>query len=333
MRSCVLLCVSLLIPMTTVGIHGAKILGLMTLASPSHYIWNRALMLELVRRGHQVTVFSPDQEKQPVANYTNLVVEGIYEGIDDDFDYMDTLSQTRLETLHYLLGWCRFVCEKTLQSSAARRLLEMSKTERFDLVVVDVTVADCSYGFLHSFGNPPTVGVTAFGLPPWSHHMFGNQVNPSYVNTYDLPFTDRMTLLERAANLFYHLYVVLVRDIVYLPEVDRLSRNFFGQDLPTVKELEGRVSMVLANAHYVINHPQPYVPAIVSVAGLQLGEPKTLPQVLQLRMDPFIPQTQNIRQDYGDDQTQHSPTSSENVEHRNTRADSSIIATVVSRFF
>jgi hypothetical protein len=38
------------------AVHSAKILALMNVASPSHYIFNRALLVALAERGHQVSV-------------------------------------------------------------------------------------------------------------------------------------------------------------------------------------------------------------------------------------------------------------------------------------
>lgn len=38
--------------------QGAKILALLNVASPSHYIFNRALIVALAERGHQVLYFA-----------------------------------------------------------------------------------------------------------------------------------------------------------------------------------------------------------------------------------------------------------------------------------
>lgn len=56
----------------------ANILYIEPVVSPSHHIWNRALGLELVKRGHNVTVIGHDLEKTPTDNYTQLVFKGWY---------------------------------------------------------------------------------------------------------------------------------------------------------------------------------------------------------------------------------------------------------------
>lgn len=56
----------------------ANILYIEPVVSPSHHIWNRAIGLELVERGHNVTTIGHDPEKSPVDNYTQLIFEGLY---------------------------------------------------------------------------------------------------------------------------------------------------------------------------------------------------------------------------------------------------------------
>jgi hypothetical protein len=51
---------------------GANILGIFPMPSTSHMTVHSALMKELARRGHQVTVFSPLPEKSPIQNYTDI---------------------------------------------------------------------------------------------------------------------------------------------------------------------------------------------------------------------------------------------------------------------
>jgi glucuronosyltransferase len=51
---------------------GANILGIFPMPAKSHMIVHTALMKELARKGHQVTVFSPFPEKYPIQNFTDV---------------------------------------------------------------------------------------------------------------------------------------------------------------------------------------------------------------------------------------------------------------------
>jgi len=54
------------------AIDGANILGIFPVPVKSHMTVHSALMKELARRGHQVTVFSPFPEKDPIQNFTDI---------------------------------------------------------------------------------------------------------------------------------------------------------------------------------------------------------------------------------------------------------------------
>ena len=67
-------------------IDGAKILGVFPFPARSHLIVQKALMLELARRGHEVTILTHFLEKQPVANLTEIYLETGFENLGDDGD-------------------------------------------------------------------------------------------------------------------------------------------------------------------------------------------------------------------------------------------------------
>jgi glucuronosyltransferase len=54
--------------------HGARILGVFPFPERSHVILHKALMLELARRGHEVTMVNSYPEQKPIPNYTDIVV-------------------------------------------------------------------------------------------------------------------------------------------------------------------------------------------------------------------------------------------------------------------
>jgi glucuronosyltransferase len=54
---------------------GAKILGIFPFHARSHTFVATALMREMAKRGHEVTVISHNPEKEKLANYTDIVVK------------------------------------------------------------------------------------------------------------------------------------------------------------------------------------------------------------------------------------------------------------------
>jgi hypothetical protein len=62
----------LLMLMPVALIRGAKVLGVFPFPSRSHLNVQKALMFELARRGHEVTVLSSFPENKVIPNYTDI---------------------------------------------------------------------------------------------------------------------------------------------------------------------------------------------------------------------------------------------------------------------
>lgn len=59
---------------------------------------------------------------------------------------------------------------------------------------------------------------------------------------------------------------------------NQVARNFFGEDLPDLRDLAQRTSLFLVNSHFSTNQARPTVPNFIEVAGLHINEPKALPK-------------------------------------------------------
>ncbi|XP_049943342.1 UDP-glucosyltransferase 2-like [Schistocerca serialis cubense] len=265
--------------------ESAKILCLMTSVTRSHHIFNRRFTLALAKRGHQVTVFAPDQEKKPSPNHREILIEGAYEAIQEAFDYESFAEMDKMTMVAEVFNWGLVTCRHTLNSEGARQLLELAKNETFDLIITEFVVQECVLGFVSKFGNPPVIGITGYPGPPWAYDLMGNFQNPSYVNTYILPLTDHMTFTQRMQNFLLDTYVWLYRRFLYMPEQDKLSRKFFGDSTPLPSEVEKNVSFVMVNTHFSTDYPKPLVPAVIEIGGLQAKPPQPLPKDLKEFLD------------------------------------------------
>jgi len=258
----------------------AKILGLMPTPSPSHHIWNRALMLALVARGHQVTVLSPDPEKQPVANHTDIVIEKAYEKIAESEYHYETMSTlTILENSLIWFHWGQENCKYGMTSKGSQKLMALKDKETFDIIIIDLTFEECFLGFVPIFGNPPVIAITAYVSPPWFSVFVGNPQLLSFTNSYILPLTDCMTFFQRMANFMFHNYVLYYRKFHHLPIMDNIAQSYFGKSTPLPSEIEKNFSLVMVNTHYSLDYTRPLVPAMITVGGMHITPGKELPNV------------------------------------------------------
>lgn len=68
-------------------------------------------------------------------------------------------------------------------------------------------------------------------------------------------------------------------ELYVYPELERLTREKFGfKDMPSLKELEQKTKLLLLNADNAIDYPEPLQPNMILVGGLQITEPKELPE-------------------------------------------------------
>lgn len=262
--------------------HGsaAKILGLLPVPSPSHHIWCRALMLALVERGHEVTVLSPHPEKQPVTSHTDIVIENAYEKIEhSEFNYVDISTKTTFENSLIWFRWGQEACKCGMASKGAKKLMALKDKQKFDLIIIDLTLEECYLGFVPVFGNPPVIAITAYVTPPWFSTIVGNPQLLSFTNSYILPFTDHMTFFQRMINLMLHNYVAYYRKFHHLPIMDNIAQEYFGKSTPLPSEIEKNISLVMVNTHFSLDYPRPLLPAMITVGGMHVTPGRELPNV------------------------------------------------------
>lgn len=68
-----------------------------------------------------------------------------------------------------------------------------------------------------------------------------------------------------------------------MPKMEKAIRKRFNfEDFPSLKDLERRSLVMLVNTNNAIDYSEPLQPNVVQVGGLQITEPKALPEVSYL---------------------------------------------------
>lgn len=94
------------------------------------------------------------------------------------------------------------VCNELLSAPSVKNL--RNSTKKYDLIITEIFAADCSAGFA-SYFNVPIISVISSTILPWGNDRIGNPDNPSYIPNYYLPYTSKMTLVERVINTLFTL--------------------------------------------------------------------------------------------------------------------------------
>lgn len=180
--------------------------------------------------------------------------------------------------------------KKAFESPVVKKFIENDKTP-FDLVISEQFQQEAINMFAHKYNCPLiTIGTLDYAdfmdrakgaLTPWSHV-------PHFLSYH----TDRMSFLERAQNAFVSLFDAIGRKFYYLPKQTQMAREAFealenqqGGRLPSVEDLEKKISVHLINSHSALSYPRPKMPGMVDIAGVQIRPPKALPVDIKQFLD------------------------------------------------
>ncbi|XP_062550537.1 UDP-glucuronosyltransferase 2B20-like [Armigeres subalbatus] len=267
--------------------RAANILYIDAVASPSHFIWHRALIHALAAKGHNVTALSVDIEDKPVQNVTYIKLEGVYESLlsqEKDSLEMNFFEMEDMNTLSLLYMFSKFkvlCCEFTLKTKGLKDLLSYPQDFKFDLIISDYLNGPCvSSVAQHRFGRPPLIGATAFHVLTTTTSITGAYSYSASVPNHEFNHPQEMSYCARFENVVYHHFEELLKVYHMLPQIDKIVRNQFP-DIPYVGDLEKETRIVLLNSNPVIQYSESTMPNVVSVGGMQIVKSKELPDDLK----------------------------------------------------
>uniref|UniRef100_A0A8D8DYN0 UDP-glucuronosyltransferase 2B15 n=1 Tax=Culex pipiens TaxID=7175 RepID=A0A8D8DYN0_CULPI len=268
---------------------GTNILCLMSVASYSHHIWNRVLMEALATKGYNLTIVSADVEKVQKVNMTYIHLEETYHAVHDGdsaIDLYEMAQEGLVKSMRTFYDYGIASCGGSLRSKGLEQILSYPNDFKFDLVLFDFTLGPCILGLFHKFGQPPLVGVTAFNIPPYTDDLIGGHKYPAYIPYYTLNYDSHMTFLERLENAFIYAADYFYRTYVFLPATDKQIRQIPAfKNMPYVGSLQEKTMLVMVNSHHSVDFPEPIPQNMVMVGGLQIMDPKPLPEDIKKFID------------------------------------------------
>lgn len=264
-------------------VQPAKILAVFPTPSISHQIVFRKITQELINRGHEVTVITPDpvydKDKSP-SNLKEIDVHDISYGIwkkmmAENFKInQNSISKFKEMRLASLLLFHIFAAQ--LQTPEVQNLIS-NKDNKFDLIFVEAVILP-ALAFSHIF-KAPVILVSSFGAIFNSNDIIGS---PSHPILYPSPLSRRLynlTLLEKINTIYNHFSIQYAN---YLNKIDEsaLLKQILGPDVPSLSELYNNVDIFFINLHpiWADNHPVP--PGVVYMGGIHQLPEKELPKVI-----------------------------------------------------
>ncbi|XP_071554845.1 UDP-glucosyltransferase 2 [Temnothorax nylanderi] len=264
--------------------HGYRLLGLFPFQGKSHFVMFEQLMKGLARKGHQIDVVSKFPLKKPYPNYTDIVTLPMPAPLVNNmtFEFMQQLLGANPTYIVATLAGNE-LCEDL--GHPAIKELARPKTPPYDAVLIEVFGAHC-FGIIAHILKVPLIGVSTTSLYPWLPPLIAQPESLAFVPSNVLSFNGRMNFWQRLYNSVRTFCDKWYFNYLTRREQDRIIREHFGPDMPSVRELERKLSLILINSHIALNGIQPKTPAAVDVGGLHVqDEDQTLQPDLEKWMN------------------------------------------------
>ena len=241
---------------------------------------------ELPRRGHQVHLVVSEATSVPKSVYQNNITVLRYKTSQkkhhfesDEFvreNVAAALTETREDDVKGMSGIAERVLDDCREMMADVNLVESIKELKFDIAVVDAfLISPCSAILPYHLSIPfVTVGTD---YNPTIHAV---PILPSFVPMPLLPYTDRMTFLQRlkntiaSVNLFHVPFTAGQKDTELMTKYGR-KKTDKGR---SISSLPRECVLSIINTDPVISYPVPTLPRVILAGGLTTMPTKALPK-------------------------------------------------------
>lgn len=272
-----------------VGVSSYNIFAIFPLASKSHFFTVLPILKGLASKGHNVTVlgYYPLQEK--VKNYHDILVgEPTYVRMKPKADKGTTYSNEdrRGRMILYsktyeLSQFGQEACEMLLESVEVRTF--MNRTEKFDLMITEHFITDSMLVLAKKF-NCHVVRIHTTTMFTWTYQRYGNPLNPAYIPSNFLLFSNKMSFFERVENTLVTIIQNIFMNVIMVQAENDLIESHFGEKYATMHKDIYEDSILLLNTHFTVSHPIPLVPNVIEIGGIHIGDSHPLSVVSQFHI-------------------------------------------------
>nr|BAN20825.1 glucosyl/glucuronosyl transferases [Riptortus pedestris] len=284
MRRCLFLALSFL----AASSYAADILVIFPFPGYSHVMPFMPILKELGLRGHKLTLVTSLIEKPNPQGFTqidvNITTNDIKEMTKKVMGSGMSMSVMKfargpLFQVAGILAMCGIFGTEILEKTWAHLPPPGTK---FDLVMFEPFFCMEPLVAVSSIYNAPIVATLPMPLTPIVATSTGNPHEMAYVPNVRLPYTGKMTFLERVWNTIVNVSELLQWFLWYLPKQDKVMREVTKQpNLPYIGDLLHNISLVLAETHFALNYPRPYLRNVIEVGGVSAKIEKPLPKDLE----------------------------------------------------
>ncbi|XP_023937631.2 UDP-glycosyltransferase UGT5-like [Bicyclus anynana] len=269
-------------------VSSAKILAVYPTPSISHQIVFRILTLELVKKGHEVTVITPDPVYPKGHGPPNLIEIDVrklsYKIWTDVWMSDKSISEADYYSQIYFIlrSMSKITVTQIVSSKEIQALIKNNKTD-YDLLLIEAFVRPVLI-YSHIF-KVPVIQISSFGGLSYNFKAFGVPTHPFLYPAIPTQRLYNLSNYEKLQELYYQWQ--MENTFKEIEEEDNRSlQQVFGTDIPSIRELYNNVDLLFLNIHRIWMDNQPFPPNVIHIGGIHTN-PKTkgLPKDLDLLMN------------------------------------------------
>ncbi|XP_072946666.1 UDP-glycosyltransferase UGT4-like [Epargyreus clarus] len=264
------------------GVDCLRILSVFPSPTKSHYSPGRRIILELLKRNHEVVSISPFDEGS-MKNYTWIEVE-----VKSMLTAVPALKE-KFGADYSVFGYLRYVWSTmntyvtyiTKQPKLSEFL--RNDTSHFDVIFVHDFFQPIFYVFGHKY-KAPLVTMSTFGDAHYIHNYMGGHFDFSVPHEFsNLKYP--LSFYDWIKNICYVTYDVIGRKF-YLHKQQNKLVEFFGlENVPHLEDLQANIATVLLNSHFTTSIVRESLPNVIEVGGVHIEDVKPLNKELQEILD------------------------------------------------
>ncbi|XP_018518643.1 LOW QUALITY PROTEIN: UDP-glucuronosyltransferase 2A2-like [Lates calcarifer] len=264
----------------------------------SHWLNMRSIVEELVKRNHSVTILVSDAS--PSVNYNdsrdaakfNFLVFKVpfsrseFHGLTEEFIHFsmyESHESSLLQKFFRTWDWLRRSADFGIKQCDAmlknKQLMVTLRATAFDAVLLDPMVM-CGDLVADALRLPLVVSLRFSFGGVLERHCGHAPAPPSFVPAAPLPYSDRMTFVERLINVVTYVSASVMSELFWRLTLDKYYSEVKGSP-SSVCETLGNADIWLIRTFWDIETPRPTPPNFRYVGGLHCKPANQLPDDME----------------------------------------------------
>ncbi|XP_011558972.3 UDP-glucosyltransferase 2 [Plutella xylostella] len=265
---------------------GARILCVYPVPFHSHQAVFNALSEALARAGHQVVALTPLPHPAPPPGLTQIDVHQLsyrlweegYKKFQHDnggfgVDFITTWTQLS-PVLHKIV-------ESQIETPEMQAIIKDPK-QHFDVILVEAVIP-LSIMVAARF-KAPVIQVSSFFGGNDNFMAMGVPVHPIIFPEFGARKTWKFSFWDKISSVYDFIRMRRFESSIRATE-NAIIRKHFGENAPTVEELQKNIHMLFLNVHQIWDNNRPVPPSVLYMGALHVKKPKPIPENFKKYLD------------------------------------------------